>query len=78
MKKKLKQLFDYQKFENNEKLRGFIAEADCYRAETLTDAQMGVVNAAGDPQETQNEFYGIENEHKELDEGSRLDKNWYK
>ncbi|MBQ0070585.1 MAG: hypothetical protein KBS81_01795 [Spirochaetales bacterium] len=47
MEKKLKRLFDYQKFEENERLGKMIAEAEAPAA--LSDEDLGFVNAAQAP-----------------------------
>ncbi len=47
MEKKLKRLFDYQKFEENERLGKMIAEAEASAA--LSDEDLDFVNAAMAP-----------------------------
>ena len=46
--KKLKKLFDYQRFEKNEKLEKLIRETESRYAKELSDADLSLVNAAGD------------------------------
>ena len=49
MEKKLKSLFQYQKFEQNERLAALIAESE--KNVALTDDDLSQVNAAGNPQQ---------------------------
>lgn len=47
MEKKLKSLFEYQKFENNPRLAKLIAETEARYADALSDDDLSFVNAAG-------------------------------
>lgn len=47
MEKKLKSLFEYQKFENNPRLAKLIAETEARYADALSDDDLSLVNAAG-------------------------------
>lgn len=47
MEKKLKQLFEYQQFEQNEKLEKLIQETENRYAVELSDDDLARVNAAG-------------------------------
>ena len=49
MEKKLKALFDYQRFEKNERLAKFIGETESRYAKELSDDELSLVNAAGEP-----------------------------
>ena len=53
----LKKLFDYQRFEQNEKLDKLIGEAESRYEKALSDDDLDLVNAAGEPEEIQ--FGGI-------------------
>ncbi len=55
MKKKLKHLFDYQKFERNSKLDEVVLGVDLHYADSLSDVQLERVNAAGNVAEQQTE-----------------------
>ena len=48
MEKKLKALFDYQRFEHNEKLEKLIQETESRYAQELSDNDLMLVNAAGE------------------------------
>lgn len=48
MEKKLKKLFDYQRFEKNERLEKIIKETESRYGEELSDDDLSLVNAAGD------------------------------
>ena len=48
MEKKLKNLFEYQRFEKNERLEQLIREAESRYAKELSDADLSLVNAAGE------------------------------
>ena len=48
MEKKLKKLFDYQRFEKNERLEKIIKETESRYAAELSDDDLSLVNAAGD------------------------------
>ncbi len=48
MEKKLKKLFDYQRFEKNEKLEKLIRETESRYAGELSDDDLTLVNAAGE------------------------------
>lgn len=45
----LKQLFEYQKFENNGRLAGLIAETEARYGSELSEDSLDFVNAAGAP-----------------------------
>lgn len=47
MEKKLEKLFDYQKFENNERLRDMIRDAKKTGLKKLSDNELDQVSAAG-------------------------------
>ena len=47
MENKLKRLFDYQRFANNERLAGIIEETESRRSAELRDEDLFTVNAAG-------------------------------
>ena len=47
MEKKLKQLFDFQKFEQNPRLSAIIDEAENSPLQKLTDDDLSLVSAAG-------------------------------
>ena len=48
MKSKLQSLFDYQRFENNERLAAMIADTESrYAVSELSDEDLSLVNAAG-------------------------------
>lgn len=49
MDKKLKALFDYQKFKGNKKLESLIVETESRYAKELSDDEMSIVSAAGEP-----------------------------
>ena len=48
MEKKLKKLFDYQRFEKNERLEKIINETENQYGEELTDYDLSLVDAAGE------------------------------
>ena len=50
MEKKLKKLFDYQRFEKNERLEKIIRETESRYAKELSDDDLSLVNAAGETQ----------------------------
>ncbi|MBQ0037200.1 MAG: hypothetical protein KBS74_00850 [Clostridiales bacterium] len=50
MENKLKKLFDYQRFEKNEKLEKLIQETEIRYAVELSDDDLSLVNAAGEPE----------------------------
>ena len=49
MEKKLKKLFDYQRFEKNERLEKIIKETESRYGGELSDDELSFVNAAGEP-----------------------------
>ena len=49
MDKKLKALFDYQKFKRNKKLERLIVETESRYYKELSDDEMALVSAAGEP-----------------------------
>lgn len=48
MENKLKKLFDYQKFEQNERLSRLIAETEARQAAEISDDDLEAVAAAGE------------------------------
>ena len=50
MENKLKKLFDYQRFEQNDKLEKLIHETESRYARELSDEDLSLVNAAGEPE----------------------------
>ena len=52
MDKKLRTLFDYQRFAGNSRLEGMIAEAERNNIRELSMDELGMVNAAGQNVET--------------------------
>ena len=48
MEKKLKILFDFQRFEHNERLEKLIHETEGRCTRKLSDEELGMVNAAGE------------------------------
>ena len=48
MEKKLKKLFDFQRFEQNERLEKLIRETESRYAKELSDDDLSLVNAAGE------------------------------
>ena len=61
MEKKLKKLFDYQRFEKNGKLEKIIAETESRNARKLSDDDLSLVNAAG---EIDKLIYGTNDDNK--------------
>lgn len=53
MEKELKKLFDYQRFEKNERLEKLIRETESRYATELSDDDLSLVNAAGEPENIQ-------------------------
>lgn len=49
MEKKLKSLFDYQRFEQNARLNKLISETENRYARELSDDDLAMVAAAGEP-----------------------------
>ncbi len=49
MENKLKSLFDYQRFKGNEKLERLIVETESRYCKELSDDEMALVSAAGEP-----------------------------
>lgn len=49
MEKKLKSLFEFQRFENNLRLKSLIEETEKRAAQALSDDDLWMVNAAGAP-----------------------------
>ena len=49
MEKILRQLFDFQRFAGNERLEILIKQAEASYERALSDEDMGLINAAGDP-----------------------------
>ena len=56
MEKKLKMLFDYQRFEQNEKLEKLIQETENRYAKELSEEDLSLVSAAGEIKEEQKTF----------------------
>ena len=52
MADKLKRLFDYQRFEGNSRLQKLIGETEARSGAELSDDQLELVSAAGDPGQT--------------------------
>ena len=52
MADKLKRLFDYQRFEGNSRLQKLIGETEARSGAELSDDQLELVSAAGDPEQT--------------------------
>ena len=50
MEKKLKSLFDFQKFEGNSELAAMIADTEARYKKQLDEADLLMVNAAGSPE----------------------------
>ena len=50
MEKKLKSLFDFQKFEGNDELAKMIAETEGRFKKALSDEELFMVAAAGEPE----------------------------
>lgn len=48
VEKKLKKLFEYQKFEQNERITKFIAETKVHQTAEISDDDLEIVTAAGD------------------------------
>lgn len=48
MENRLKALFDYQKFENNESLNALIQETQMRLGAELSDDELSMISAAGD------------------------------
>ena len=55
MEKKLKSLFDFQKFEGNEELAKMIAETESRFNKALSDEDLLMVSAAGMPVKSEDE-----------------------
>ena len=56
MEKKLKKLFDYQRFEKNQRLEELIRETESRYAKELSEEDLSLVSAAGEIKEEQNKF----------------------
>ena len=56
MDKKLKMLFDYQRFEKNQRLEELIRETESRYAKELSEEELSLVSAAGEIKEEQNKF----------------------
>ena len=56
MNKKLKMLFDYQRFEQNEKLEKLIQETESRYAKELSEEDLSLVSAAGEIKEERKTF----------------------
>lgn len=48
--RKLKKLFDYQRFEQNDKLENLIRKSEMRYAKALSDDALAMVSAAGEPE----------------------------
>lgn len=58
MKKRLSSLFDYQKFQGNERLSAMIRDTEArYMFRELEDDELELVNAAGEIQRLSGEIY---------------------
>ena len=76
MEKKLRQMMDYQRFENNPALSKIISDAESrFAAMELSDDDLSFVNAAGGV-DNNTLWNGINNNNDTFDEGSRLSKRW--
>jgi len=49
MERKLSKLFDYQKFQRNPRLDAMLSEAEGRYEDGLSDAELELVSAAGEP-----------------------------
>ena len=56
MEKKLKKLFDYQRFEQNAKLEKLIQETESRYAKELSEEDLSLVSAAGEIKEERKAF----------------------
>ena len=56
MEKKLKKLFDYQRFEQNTKLEKLIQETENRYAKELSEEDLSLVSAAGEIKEERKTF----------------------
>lgn len=56
MEKKLKKLFDYQRFEQNAKLEKLIRETESRYAKELSEEDLSLVSAAGEIKEERKSF----------------------
>ena len=56
MEKKLKKLFDYQRFEQNAKLEKLIQETESRYAKELSEEDLSLVSAAGEIKEERKTF----------------------
>lgn len=86
MEKKLKALFDYQRFEKNARLEKLISETGDRYTRELDDNELGLVNAAGEftvpggtiggnPADA-GSWYGVDDPEPGFDRGSRLPPGW--
>lgn len=79
MENKLKNMFDYQKFEKNSRLEKLISDTESRYARELTDDDLVMVNAAGEEtgkNEDETAWYNIENKARPFKPGSRFDIKW--
>lgn len=85
MENKLKNMFDYQKFEKNSRLEKLISDTESRYARELTDDDLVMVNAAGEfgmageetgKNEDETAWYNIENKARPFKPGSRFDIKW--
>lgn len=56
MEKKLKKLFDYQRFEKNQRLEELIRETESRYAKELSEEDLSLVSAAGEIKEARKAF----------------------
>lgn len=56
MENKLKKLFDYQRFEQNDKLEKLIHETESRYAKELSEEDLSLVSAAGEIKEERKSF----------------------
>ena len=73
MENKLKKLFDYQRFEQNEKLEKLVRETENHYATELSDEDLSLVSAAGESGIDTN--FGASNMPKEKQVGGLAGRN---
>lgn len=54
MEKIIKKLFDFQRFEGNERLERLISETEIKDIRELSEEELGLVSAAGEPENNYN------------------------
>ena len=67
MEKKLKKLFDFQRFEQNKALEKLIPETENRYAAELSDDDLALVSAAGEPQNIDSMIRRCQNILKQMD-----------